>query len=919
MMRITRCFVMCLLAVALAAEAQIQTGSIFVQARDAQGAFLPGVTVSISSPVLVREMTGVTGSDGAYRFPALPPGTYALTLKLSGFQTVRREGIVVSVASTTSLEVSMTVGVEETVTVTAASPTVDTSSNTVGTLIDTGILQKTPGAHDLWSLLEYKVPALVSSRPDVGGSESGLQAGFVAKGTPHGQNTQALNGVNVSDPEAIGFADFYYDYDSFQEVQVSTGSHSVEVGTPGVYVNMVTKSGGDHLAGQTSAYYQSHRTQSNNITRDLAAKGIKKAGFDFLSDVSAQLGGPLMNENLRFFASVRDWRVHRFVSGFVDANGTPVVEPTDMFSYLVNLTYQATAKHNFGLFWTRQTYFKPQRGASAQNTPLSDWKEDDIFDIYQGSWNGVLGPNTFANARVSWVNIFFPLFIKQQAKDQDLQSVLETTTGVRTGSNNFQFIFKRHRLQANGGVSYFKDRWMGVRHEFRVGYDLSHSPNSFEPSAIDELNLFTTNGKAAFVTLYNTPRNTERNVDSYAVFGQDSIHVPRWTFNAGVRIEKTRGYLPAQSSPASRWFPDEQQHFPKVDNIPNWTNAAPRVGLIFDVSGDGRTAIKANYARYYYQISTGVPNSVNPNGIGGETFIWNDLNGDLKFQAGETGRSLGKFGGLRTIMDPHIRQPRSDEFEIGVDHELLPGFSLSTDFVYRKDRDLIGQRNIGAIWIPKAVTDPVTGNSITVYEQDPSTFALNRFLITNADSLNIDYRGVDIVAQKRFSHRWQMLTSYTWSRGTQDQVADLFGTGVPSVDPNNLVNAKGPTFWDRTHVFKTSAMVSLAYGIDLSGNFRFQTGQPFSRQIATRLSQGSVTVNAEPRGARRYPNITTLDLRVAKGFRFGGRVIELMLDGYNLTNESTPVSLVELSGPKYRFPLQILGPRIFRLGAYVTF
>lgn len=911
------------LATGDAAVAQSLSGSIFVRVTDPQGAALPGATVALSGDVLIGgERTGLTGSDGAYRFPGLPPGRYTVLVELEGFQPQRTEDVSVSVSATTSIDVTLSLeDIEEVLTVVGRAPTIDTSNTTVSTLISPELLQDTPGAHDLWSLLEYKVPALVSSRPDVGGQESGLQAGFVAKGTPHGQNTQALNGVNVSDPEAIGFADFYYDYDSFEEVQVSTASHSVEIGTPGVYVNMVTKRGTDRFSGAVAAYYQNDDTQSDNVDQDLRDKGIQQAGFDYLSDAGVQVGGPLGAEKLRFFASVRDWRVHRFVNGFVDESGTPVVEPTDMFSWLVNLTYQPAASHELGFFATTQTYDKPQRAASGLNTPLSNWKEDDHFEIYQTSWNGVLTANTFADARVSLVDIFFPLFIKEEAKERGLQSTQELTTGRRTGSNNLEFIFERNRFQANGAISHFKDDWGGLRHEFRIGLDVSHSPNEFESSAIDQVNLTTNGGQPNTVTLYNTTLNSKRGVDTGAIFVSDSVQLKNWTITPGLRFEATEGYLPAQSSPPSIWFPDAQREFDRFDNVVDWTNVAPRLGAIWNVRGSGKAALKIAFGRYYYQISAGLPDNVNPNGISGETFVWNDLNGDLAFQAGETGDSLGAFGGLVTSMDPDIDQPYSDEVVVSFDYALFTNFRLSAGFTYRREKDLIGVANAAAVWIPTEAVDPETGNTLTVFNQDASTLGQNRFVITNSDSLDIRYRGLEIVAEKRYSKRWQMLTSYTYSEGEQDQIADTFGTGVPSVDPNNQVNASGPTFWDRTHIFKSSVMYSLPHGVNLSGNLRYQTGQPFSRQIVVSgLNQGAIVVNAEPRGSRRYPSITTIDLRVAKRFSLGGgRSFELMLDGYNLTNENTATSLVERSGPSFEFPLAILGPRIFRVGAKLTF
>src|SRR5262245_5881006 len=167
------------------ALAQIQTGSILVRAADEQGAVVPGVSITISSPVLVAgSMTGVTDAGGAYRFPSLVPGTYTVKVELSGFATITRESIVVLVGQTTPVDFSMKVAtLAENVTVTGASPTVDTTSANVNVNLSEQLLQGTPGGRDIWALLEAKVPGLVMSRPDVGGTSGGLQGTFSARGT----------------------------------------------------------------------------------------------------------------------------------------------------------------------------------------------------------------------------------------------------------------------------------------------------------------------------------------------------------------------------------------------------------------------------------------------------------------------------------------------------------------------------------------------------------------------------------------------------------------------------------------------------------------------------------------------------------------------------------------------------------------
>ena len=256
--RSVRVLVWLLAAAAIAAapaSAQVQTGSILVKSVDDQGAVVPGVTVTITSPVLVSgSMTGVTDELGTYRFPSLPPGPYNIKMELQGFQTVSREGIVVSVGSTTPVDLTMKVGtMSETLTVKGESPTIDTTSANVNVHLDSKLLETTPSGRDIWSIIEYKVPGLVMDTPDVGGNQGGLQRGITARGTGNGQNTQMLNGVNVGDPAAIGFAGYYYDPSSFQDIQVSSAANDITVPTGGVFINMPISDGSTPTTAQCAS------------------------------------------------------------------------------------------------------------------------------------------------------------------------------------------------------------------------------------------------------------------------------------------------------------------------------------------------------------------------------------------------------------------------------------------------------------------------------------------------------------------------------------------------------------------------------------------------------------------------------------------------------------------------------------------
>ncbi|MDE3156673.1 MAG: TonB-dependent receptor [Acidobacteriota bacterium] len=933
-----------LLLAQVPAQAQIQTGSILIHLKDAQGGALPGATITISSPVLVAgSMTGVTDSTGVYRFPSLFPGTYEVKIELQGFATLMRPGIIVSVGQTTPLELQMELAkVEQSVTVTGESPTVDTTSATVSTTLSKQLLESTPGGRDIWSMAEYKIPGLATNRPDVGGDQGGLQAGMSARGTSNGQNTQYLNGINVGDPAAIGYTQFYYDYDAFQEIQVSVGAIDLSVPSGGVFMNMVTKSGTDEFHGSGSFYWQGHQTQSSNIDSALENQGLAPSAgnVDFVSDANFQLGGPIVKHKLQFFTSFRDWRVHVNVPGF------PQIEQTNITSGIGNFTYQLNQNNRFTGFVSRQKYYKPNRGASAFNTPASDWKEDDTTSIYQGLWNSVLSSHAFLDARISYNDLLFPLYLKST----DV-STYDLATNITSGANTVGYRFLRKRLQTNANLSYYVDNFHGTRHEFRVGIDYAHAPTVSDQTRNGDILQYTLNGAPAYVTEYNTPVDSAANVDTFAVFGQDSISVKNWTINGGLRYQRTNGYLPAQSSPAGTFAP--ARSFSAVNNVITWNTVSPRVGVIYDVTGDGKTAIKASAARYYYTLSTGTPNTVNLNGSSYQQYVWNDLNGDGKFQPNETGALVAVGGANISSFNPNLKQPYTNEVILGIDRELMPDFRLSVTGTYRQERNQFGPINTAvtaASYTPMTVVDPgpdgVVGtaddSTLTVYNQDPATLALTHLYYTNSAELNQDYKGIEITATKRLSHRWQMLAGYTYGKATQDNTyVGIYNGSAALNDPNTLINSKGATFFDRPQTFKLTGSYLFPHGILFSANIRAQSGTPWSntsgapfRVLRVKLNQGNTVIFANAPGTVRTPAIKTMDIRLAKSFRLGNGTLEASFDAYNLFNAATaydwnpftgvsrvtnPVTGVVNTYPSFGLPTGLLGPRIMRLGISYTF
>jgi Carboxypeptidase regulatory-like domain/TonB-dependent Receptor Plug Domain len=965
---------------AVSAAAQVQTGIIVVKAVDEQGGVVPGVTVAITSAVLPRELTGVTDAGGIYQLPGLPVGVYTVKLTLQGFQSIVRQDVIVRQGQSANIEIAMKVSaLAEEVTVRGESPVVDAKTVGAKVNIDTALLEKAPGGRDIWNVIEYKAPGVVVESPDVGGNQGGLQRSLSARGTPNAQNTQVLNGVNVNDPAAQGFAMYYYVPTTLENIQVSTGAQDIAVGTGGVFINMVTKSGTNRFAGSALVTYQGAPTQSKNVDEELRQAGLRPDAnsTELLNNTNFQMGGPLIRNRLFFFGTFNFQATH------IKAPNFPAVVPPGVQSPLLNtsdqdttdilagegkISYQMDSRNRFEGFIAKQRYDKPNRFAAANVTQDSSSKELDTFLIAQLAYNTTLTDRMFFDSKISYNNTHFPLFQKT-----DLQSLNDNSTNVRYQNRVASQIMFRRRVQFVSNLQYYLPNFLGGRHEFKGGFDNGYTPETVDTLRVDEVNVAITSlptPRAATVQIFNTPLQQKRAVTSTALYAQDTYSFGRLTAVGGIRWERIEGYLPAQEAPASQYFPDGlvfrnvtingvaqdftvRKSFEAVKENPLWYNWGPRGAITYDFRGNGKTVAKFSIGKYLDQINTGTP--PNPNANINQTYVWNDVNNDLVFQgAGATWNGTqyvgAEFGNLQNtsnlavaVFDKSVRRAYRNELTVGVDHELFPDILVSATYLRTREHDIVGSvdANIADwpnLFTPVTLTEPGrdgilgTGDDapITVYNQN-STGNVTSPRNINDDRLATRYDGMDLVVTKRYTRGWTLLGGYTYSRTR----VDLTNLGNPNAA---FVNAGGES-GGRRHNFKASGAWDLPYQIQFGTNFRLQSGLPITRtwQIPSGvLRQGAVTVNAEPRGSVELDWLPTLDLRAGRYFSIGGNRLELSVDFYNATNantvfdvrQNTGLAAIRVDGDPnnpttlitaFMSPTQLLAPRVIRFNVSYEF
>jgi hypothetical protein len=640
------------------------------------------------------------------------------------------------------------------------------------------------------------------------------------------------------------------------------------------------------------------------------------------------------------------------------AFSTTVLDQTNIDSGLINLTYQVNQKNKLTGFYSRQRYSKPNRFLNAPTTTLvkdSTSDEEDVFNVYQALWNTIPTRNLFVDARLGYNTILFPTYLVGNA-----QSLTDNATSIITGNYTANTVRHRPRLQANATAQYYVDQALGGRHEFKFGFDQTHAAGKVETTRFDDLtaNWNSQTGLAQTVTLYATPFETATTLDVTSLFLQDSYSMKRFTVTAGLRYEHLHAYLPDQSSPATRWT---ALGIPAFQNVPRtlsqtdvitWNTTGPRVSVAYDLTGDGKMALKGSAARYYYVISTtGTPlDNVNPNFTYQAQYTWNDANKDLVFQPGEQTGSGSITSGTTTSVDPSYRRPYTDEYTATLDRDLGQAFRLSAAYSYRREKYPTATYNPAFPFATTLSTRADTGPDGVANTADDSTLSYyNRLstagptVVTNDPTALQTYSGLEITGTKRLSNRWQMLAGLTFAR------TRIEGLSV-NITPNSLLNVTGPVTsasglgtgqtGDHPYQFKLTGQYILPFqDISISANMLTQSGIAYTRQVTgiPLTAVGTASVNVEPLAAHRLDPRSQLDLAFQKTIKLAGnRGLDARIDIYNLTNSNVVWDVRTGSGtislrqngdangtlnvlPQFGSPASVLAPRIIRFNVAFRF
>jgi hypothetical protein len=822
--RIVAVAAMLLLVAGGAAFAQLQTGSLYGTVVDEQGSALPGVTVTVSGAG--APAVQVTDAQGKFHFVNLSPGSYQLKAELEGFSTIEYPNVSINIGRNTAIEVTLSAAVEDVITVLGETPLLDERRISTGATVSNTELEKIPTARDPWAVLQT-TPGVLTDRINVGGNESGQQSTYVGPGSTGDQAIWAVDGVVITDMAALGSSPAYYDFDSFEEMQVTTGGSDSTIATGGVVLNMVTKRGTNEWRG-TGRFIKSDKSWQSETNVDQGSLG--KAGLfnanaanpggvnqpslkqgnkiDHVDEYGAELGGPIIKDRLWIWGSYGDQKIDlRTIADVKDF--------TELETKNVKLNAQLAASNSATLFALDSDKVKIGRNAGPFRPQETTWDQSKFGDTptaYKVEDTHIFNSNFYLTGLYSVVNGGFQLvpeggdtttfldastvwhnsFVLAQTERPQTQYKLDASTFFNTGSLSHELKFGAGYREAE--VSSLS-RWGGAGYYISEDFGLS---NSYLYAARD-----------AFPAARNK-------YDS--VYAQDTLSVGNLTANIGLRYDKQTGENLARTVRANPIFPDilPSVTFNGGDAGFEWTSITPRLGLTYALGPERKTLLRASYSRFADQLGNGGTYQLNPLTLNSYAYFYITPNGpgtigrgDVVDQNGngvlDIGDVIGFSGNVNPFtrgllqsngVDPNLDPQTTDELLLSVEHALLPEFVVGLNLTYRQISDILEQdlmvfdngayslgnmTNIGRLATRSDFT-PVTTTTNRVFpDGTPYTFTyykLNPGVTTRGGTFlrngpgEQEYKGGSLTFNKRLANRWMLRGNFTYSDWTWSHLPD---------------------------------------------------------------------------------------------------------------------------------------------------
>jgi len=948
MKRMTVMLALLLALVATGATAQSLTGTITGKVMDEQGAVLPGVTVTLTGRT--GAVPSVTDAAGEFRFVGLNPGTSEPKAELSGFTPRTEPGVDLGIGRTITVNFTLKVGgLTETVEVTGNAATIDITSAATDNSLSSDLLQNMPinigNFNAAASLLNYS-PGVNS------GSGFGGEASY--------GNALLIDGVDVRDPEA-GSAWVFFNYNIVEEVQVGgLGAPAEYGGFTGAVVNTITKSGGNKYAG----LFEGRFTNKDLGGKNISAANLKlnpalgsSARMTKLTDYTVQMGGPLKKDKVFWWFSAQRYAFDQDPVG-------PLKSRTEVSPrYNAKLTFQLTPNDTVMLSGQYDNYNVTGRlglVSAANATNRQTLNQDSPEAVWNAQYRRVFGSSTFLEAKLTGYWGYYYLDPVDRSPYH-----IDFETNAESGGAGYYYQADRGRNQVNIALSQYASFY--GKHSFKFGAEFERSKSwsrfGYMPCSLPGIQgtvgcYFGDYGGLPYIAggySYNIDGRNKRE----SFYAQDQWQAGRLTANLGVRLDRIRGYSPADK---------KDVYIPELA-------IGPRLGLAFDVTGKGTTVAKAFFGRYYEGAS------FNPwqRAVKGHDGNWGYYHDGRRWLEDYTTPPLiyGICSGdsmPSTCNGNNINHLGLREFNAGLEHQLRRDLRLSGTYIWRDYDNFINSVGPKMRFSNATATfptwsfdtpDPMAGvtRTVSVYRWDNRTASNQDFIIRNLDGWQYmgtngqviatanpwrKYNGAMFVLTKSYSHRWQAQVSYVWSKTEGNMSSSGASTGGASggsgtyENPSRwLINGVGLLPLDRTHEVKVFAGYQIPYvEVNLAAYYRMLSGGTYRGDISVSRTilgtSGSVGIPIEKRGARRYDNFQQIDLRAEKTFNIDVHRFGVFVDVQNLLNSdiitgrvtrypSTSVSYFDNNNVqqsttvRFGYPTGIQGARQITFGGRWTF
>jgi hypothetical protein len=946
--------------------------------RDATGAVLPGVTVEAASPVLIEKVRSVVSdSEGRFTIVDLRPGPYTVTFTLTGFNTLKREGIDLPGNFTLTLNADLRVGgLEETITVTSAAPILDVQNTQRTQVVTRDLLDSLPSARN-YSGLAAMMPGIRMTNTDVGGNQQMEQIYMVTHGSRLTDTTVQVDGMALNSLLSDNQVQAYFSDAANAEVTYQTSGLSAEVSGGGVRINMIPREGGNRLSGSAFAGGTDGSWQSNNVTPELRARGLREGNrIVHIYDYNFGLGGPIKRDRLWFFASWRKFSTNDIVANAFYKDGRPAEQEQGIQNQLLRLTWQATPRNKITAYHDRYPKFKLHELGSFYDPETAAYRRDQDRALYatgQAKWTSTvtnrLLVETGFSTNIEFVTILYQPGIKKERFTPDWYNTIGKfdllTTRAYDGVPSPTFGLFPAKYVVSTAASYVTGS-----HSLKAGLQWGFGRYRIDRDINGDIVQLYLNGVPNLVNVYNTPVASHENQNAdMGVFVQDSWTRKRLTLNMGVRFEYFNAEIAKQDVPAGRFVP--QRNFAQVSNLPNWFDIAPRFGVAYDLFGNARTALKGTLNKYMAGQGVGFAQRYNPLQLQTDTRTWNDVNRDNIAQDNEIGPSNNRAFGLPVLQrrpGPDIGREYDIEYTAGIQHEIVSGISVNVAY-YRR-----GTHNF-TITTPLQfsrsdytivnIVNPLDGTLIPIYNLDPAKNGLLDRVDTNSTDSSLrrlTYNGIEIGTSGRFKGA-SFFGGWTFDRRMLvhcDEIenwGNLQGSPSPAAAsplyPAGTINVNQPKadyhYCDQSepgipflHEFKLAGSYLLPWW-DIQANVAFQSypgallPTRWTLNRATRypadcrgpctpgalvipnLTLASYQVDLTPPGSNYYKRQNQVDFGIRKLFRMKQYTLSGQFDLFNMLNSSYVQTQIFNLGPSLGTPTKILQPRLLRLAAQLRF